>query len=99
MQQLPNDVVWTKEYIQKHKSFIENAGLRWSVVESITVHEEIKQKGAAAEQLIENYKASIRNLAACGVTTVCYNFMPVLDWNRTYLHHPFSDGATGIRLD
>src|SRR5690625_3639482 len=67
---LPKGVVWTSEEMQKHKSLIENAGLRWSVVERIPVHEEIKQRGEAAEQLTEYYKASIRSLAACGVTTV-----------------------------
>src|SRR5690625_4394666 len=91
---LPNGVVWTKEEIQKHKSWIENAGLRWSVVESILVHDATKRKGADVEQLIETYKAAIPNLAASGVTTVCYNFMPVRDWTPTDLHHTFSDGAT-----
>ena len=77
---VPNGEIWTVEAINDLKSYIESYGLRWSVVESLPVCEAIKYAGAEREQLIENYKVSLANLGKCGIKTVCYNFMPVIDW-------------------
>ena len=85
---VPNGEIWTVEAINDLKSYIESYGLRWSVVESLPVCEAIKYAGAEREQLIENYKVSLANLGKCGIKTVCYNFMPVIDWIRTDLQHP-----------
>jgi len=89
---VPNGEVWSHEEIRQRIKELE--GLPWSVVESVPVHEQIKQNGASAPALLENYKSCIRNLAAEGVTTVCYNFMPVLDWTRTRLAVPVTGGTT-----
>ena len=96
---VPNGEIWTMEAINDLKSYIESYGLRWSVVESLPVCEAIKYAGAEREQLIENYKISLANLGKCGIKTVCYNFMPVIDWIRTDLQHPWPDGTSSLYYD
>lgn len=96
---VPNGEIWTVETINDLKSYIESYGLRWSVVESLPVCEAIKYAGAEREQLIENYKVSLANLGKCGIKTVCYNFMPVIDWIRTDLQHPWPDGTSSLYYD
>ena len=96
---VPTGEIWTVEAINDLKSYIESYGLRWSVVESLPVCEAIKYAGAEREQLIENYKVSLANLGKCGIKTVCYNFMPVIDWIRTDLQHPWPDGTSSLYYD
>lgn len=91
-----NGEIWTVEAIQDLKAYIESYGLRWSVVESLPVCEAIKYGGPQRNRLIENYKTSLANLGMCGVKTVCYNFMPVIDWIRTDLHYALPDGSTSL---
>ncbi len=93
---VPNGEVWTREQIRDLREYIESYGMRWSVVESLPVCESIKYGGRDRDQLIENYKESLRNLSLEGIHTVCYNFMPVLDWARTDLDHPNPNGTTNL---
>lgn len=96
---IPNGEIWSLEAIEDYKNYIESFGLRWSVVESLAVSESIKYGGENRDQLIENYIESLRNLGKAGVKTVCYNFMPVLDWARTDLYFQWKDGSSSLYFD
>jgi mannonate dehydratase len=98
----PYGVVWSVEEIEKRRDMIaadRTLGLRWSVVESLPVVETIKLGEGDLDAQFEAYRQSLRNLAACGITNVCYNFMAVLDWTRTRLAYPLPGGATALRFD
>lgn len=96
---VPNGEVWTLEAILDLKKYVEDAGLRWSVVESLPVSEAIKYAGEDRDRLIENYKTSLANLGEAGIKTVCYNFMPVIDWIRTDLEYPWEDGTSSLYFE
>jgi len=99
LHEIPNGEVWPLEAILNQKTYIETYGLRWSVVESLPVSGAIKYGGAERDNLIENYKKSLINLGKAGVKTVCYNFMPVIDWIRTDLEHLWEDGTSSLYFD
>ena len=99
LHEIPNGEVWPLEAILNQKTYIETYGLRWSVVESLPVSEAIKYGGAERDNLIENYKKSLINLGKAGVKTVCYNFMPVIDWIRTDLEHLWEDETSSLYFD
>jgi mannonate dehydratase len=99
---IPYGVIWSIDEIEKRKALITadpSLGLRWSVVESLPIHESIKLGEGDLAPLFDNYRQSMRNLAACGVTTICYNFMPILDWTRTDLAWPVTGGGKSLRFD
>jgi mannonate dehydratase len=96
---IPHGEVWPLADIQERKRVIEDAGLTWSVVESVTVHEEIKTKGARVDEYLQKYNETLTNLAQCGIKTICYNFMPVLDWTRTQLDLTMADGSKALYFD
>jgi mannonate dehydratase len=99
LHEVPNGEPWTSKAIAERKALIEASGLTWSVVESVPVHEDIKRGGPMRDRWIAAYQESLRNLAANGIDTVCYNFMPILDWTRTDLRYVLADGGWALRFD
>jgi len=96
---IPPGEVWSVDAIHERQGTIAAAGLTWSVVESVNVSEQIKKRGPDSQRHIDNYCATLRNLAVCGIRTVCYNFMPVLDWLRTDLEWELPDGSISMRFE
>jgi mannonate dehydratase len=95
---IPSGEVWNPEEIEKRKNIIRAANLTWSVVESVNIHESIKTAGPDRERYAENYIASLKNLSQAGIKTVCYNFMPVLDWTRTDIDYRLPNAASALRF-
>lgn len=96
---VPTGDPWPLDEIQKRRAAIEAAGLQWSVVESIPLHNDLKTGGGNYRQLLDNYKASVRNVGAAGVPVVCYNFMPVVDWTRTNLDYELPNASRALRFE